>query len=123
MRPGHRQARLARLWAVVLGGCLAAIGCHAPFFEMGARNAAGLKAGVASETSAAAAIDDSGWPGSGNADRPTLPALYHQVRPGETLAHLSATYGVPVARLLQVNGLDAPDGLKPGQSIYIPPSR
>lgn len=45
---------------------------------------------------------------------------YHQVQKGETLRSIAEHYGTTAEKLTQVNGLGAPDNLKPGQRIYIP---
>lgn len=89
-------------------------GCHVPQLHP-ASNAEPLHiggAGLASpeSNSQADAVDEA-------------PALYHQVRPGEELSDIAAAYGMGVPRLLQSNGLDTGAPLKPGQLIYIPPSR
>ena len=41
-------------------------------------------------------------------------------RDGETLSALSARYGVPVAVLVEANGLSSPDALRSGQKVIIP---
>ncbi|MDC0274418.1 LysM peptidoglycan-binding domain-containing protein [Planctomycetaceae bacterium] len=45
---------------------------------------------------------------------------YHQVQKGETLGSIAELYGTTAEKLAQVNGLGAPNDLKPGQRIYIP---
>lgn len=48
------------------------------------------------------------------------PAKYHQIRAGETLDDIAATYGVSADRLREVNGREITDGLKPGENLFIP---
>lgn len=53
----------------------------------------------------------------------TLPApATHRVRAGETLSAISRRYGVPLARLLDVNDLGTDSVIKPGDRIRIPRS-
>lgn len=48
------------------------------------------------------------------------PAMYHQVRAGETLTGIATLYGVTVGQLVKANGFDTAIPVVPGQSIYIP---
>jgi LysM repeat protein len=105
-----------RLTPVLLAGvfCWADTGCNSPRIH-----SAPLAAQAAP---AVGAPDAAGLPPAGGADDATERALYHQVREGETLDDVAGIYGLTASRLLQVNGLDSPNGLKPGQLIYIPRS-
>lgn len=47
-------------------------------------------------------------------------ALYHQVRPGETLSEIARRYGVSYSELAQYNALSDPDRLEIGQQLRIP---
>jgi LysM repeat protein len=48
------------------------------------------------------------------------PALYHLVRPGETLANIASQYRVSVGRIVDANGLDSAGAISAGQRLYIP---
>jgi lipoprotein NlpD len=50
-------------------------------------------------------------------------AVYHRVRPGETLYRISKAYGVPVERLATVNHLRDPSRIDVGQRLLIPGAR
>lgn len=50
-------------------------------------------------------------------------AVYHEVRPGETLYRISKAYAVPVDTLVQVNHLSDPARLEVGQRLKIPGAR
>lgn len=50
-------------------------------------------------------------------------AVYHEVRPGETLYRISKAYGVPVDKLAQVNHLSDASRLEVGQRLKIPGAR
>lgn len=65
-------------------------------------------------------VGDSGWPARPVSADSDQNAQYHEVRTGETLQSLATLYGLTVPQLLNANGLDAADGLKPGQLLYIP---
>lgn len=65
-------------------------------------------------------VGESGWPARLPSADSDANAQYHEVRTGETLQSLSTLYGLTVPQLLNANGLDAADGLKPGQLLYIP---
>jgi LysM repeat protein len=106
-------------------------GCSAPAFDLGRPNGARVVHDPA-VPGAQANGANSGFA----AERGSLPvgralgrsvteekALYHEVRAGETLSHIAAAYGTSVARLVAANGFDNPDGLSPGQLVYIPPKR
>lgn len=51
------------------------------------------------------------------------PARYHEVQQGETLSSIARQYGVSVQEIVEANGLDDPDHIQPGQSLYIPRNR
>ncbi len=46
--------------------------------------------------------------------------VYHSVSKGVTLYRISLTYKIPVAKLMEVNGLASPSALRVGQKIFIP---
>ncbi len=46
--------------------------------------------------------------------------LHHQVKPHETLSHISRHYGIPEILIRQVNHLSINSRLKPGQTLRIP---
>ena len=50
----------------------------------------------------------------------TLPA-YYRVQRGNTLTEIAASYGIPVAAIMQLNGLTNPDDIFAGQILAIPP--
>ena len=50
-------------------------------------------------------------------------AVYHRVRPGETLYRISKAYGVSVERLATVNHLRDPSRIEVGQRLLIPGAR
>jgi len=50
-------------------------------------------------------------------------AVYHEVRPGETLYRISKAYGVSVGKLAQVNHLSDASRLEVGQRLKIPGAR
>jgi lipoprotein NlpD len=50
-------------------------------------------------------------------------AVYHEVRPGETLYRISKAYGVPVDTLAQANHLSDASRLEVGQRLKIPGAR
>lgn len=47
-------------------------------------------------------------------------AVYHRVRPGETLYRISKAYGVPVSELVAANDIDDPSRIEVGQELRIP---
>ncbi|MCX8072974.1 MAG: M23 family metallopeptidase [Candidatus Binatia bacterium] len=47
-------------------------------------------------------------------------SLVYRVRPGDTLSSISARFGVSVAELARVNGLDDPNCIQAGQELRIP---
>ena len=53
---------------------------------------------------------------------PTLELIEYEVRAGDTLGDIAARFGVSVADIMLVNGLDNPDVLSVGQILYIPTS-
>jgi len=50
----------------------------------------------------------------------TLPQ-YYRVQRGNTLTEIAASYGIPVAAIMQLNGLTNPDDIFAGQILAIPP--
>lgn len=46
--------------------------------------------------------------------------VYHQVRPGETLARIGAAYGVPYEEIAAANDLRDPSRIASGQRLWIP---
>ena len=46
--------------------------------------------------------------------------VYHVVTQGVTLYRISQTYKVPIAKLMEANGLSSPSALKVGGKIFIP---
>ena len=62
---------------------------------------------------------------SKTAARPSAPppvnrnAREHKVQPGETLSELADRYGVPVERLVALNGLNKPDELMAGDTLQL----
>jgi len=46
--------------------------------------------------------------------------VYHVVIQGVTLYRISQTYKVPIAKLMEVNGLSSPSAIKVGSKIFIP---
>jgi len=48
---------------------------------------------------------------------------YYEVRQGETLSGIARAHHIPLARLLDSNGLDASSALQPGQLIFLPSAR
>ena len=46
--------------------------------------------------------------------------VYHVVAKGVTLYRLSLTYKVPIAKLMEANGLSSPSAIKVGSKIFIP---
>ncbi len=46
--------------------------------------------------------------------------VYHSVSKGVTLYRISLAYKIPVAKLMEANGLTSPSALKVGQKIFIP---
>jgi hypothetical protein len=117
--PGRsRRIALAGGLALLLAGCNAP-----PFLSSSAPPGRPPASAASSSAESGEAVDGSGWSGSDLRDRTEAPAKYHIVRAGETLSGVAALYGVSAARLLHENGLDAGDGLKPGQWILIPRSR
>jgi peptidoglycan lytic transglycosylase D len=47
---------------------------------------------------------------------------YHEVEAGETLSHIARRYDVPIAAIVDSNGLANPDAIRIGQSLAIPVS-
>lgn len=49
-------------------------------------------------------------------------ALGHaiKVEKGQTLSHISHSYGIPQSELVKINGLNAPYEIRAGQTIYLP---
>ena len=50
----------------------------------------------------------------------TLPQ-YYRVKRGDTLTEIAAAYSIPVAAIMQLNGLTNPDDIFAGQILAIPP--
>jgi len=50
-------------------------------------------------------------------------AVYHRVRPGETLYRISKAYGVSVKRLAEANHLRDPSRIEAGQRLLVPGAR
>lgn len=46
--------------------------------------------------------------------------VYHVVIQGVTLYRISQTYKVPIAKLMEANGLSSPSAIKVGSKIFIP---
>jgi murein DD-endopeptidase MepM/ murein hydrolase activator NlpD len=46
--------------------------------------------------------------------------IYHPVTEGVTLYRISLAYKIPIAKLVEANGLTSPSALKVGQKIFIP---
>jgi murein DD-endopeptidase MepM/ murein hydrolase activator NlpD len=46
--------------------------------------------------------------------------VYHVVSKGVTLYRISQTYKIPIARLMEANGLSSPSAIKVGSKIFIP---
>jgi len=46
--------------------------------------------------------------------------VYHTVTKGVTLYRISQAYQVPIARLMEVNNLSSPSGIRVGQKLFIP---
>ena len=44
----------------------------------------------------------------------------HVVKPGETLSHIAQAYGVSLPAIIRENGLENPNDLKIGQTLFIP---
>ena len=57
-------------------------------------------------------------PRPGKADRQA--GIYHRLKAGQTLSALARIYQVPVAQLMQVNGINDPTSLRAGTRIFIP---
>jgi len=50
-------------------------------------------------------------------------ALYHQVRPGDTLGAIAKKYGVSTQEIVRYNAIRNPDKLEVGQMLRIPPGK
>lgn len=46
--------------------------------------------------------------------------IYHTVTKGVTLYRISQAYKIPLAKLMEVNGLSSPSALRVGQELFIP---
>jgi len=46
--------------------------------------------------------------------------VYHSVGKGVTLYRISLAYKIPIAKILEANGLSSPSALKVGQKLFIP---
>uniref|UniRef100_A0A540VH94 LysM peptidoglycan-binding domain-containing protein n=2 Tax=Litorilinea aerophila TaxID=1204385 RepID=A0A540VH94_9CHLR len=53
---------------------------------------------------------------------PTPEATIHVVQAGDTLSQIAANYGIPLDRLMALNGLDDPDAIYVGQKLRLTPS-
>jgi len=51
---------------------------------------------------------------------PPKKGVYHLVGKGVTLYQISLAYKLPIAKILQANGLSSPSALKAGQKLFIP---
>lgn len=51
---------------------------------------------------------------------PASAASYYTVQPGDTLGGIAYSYGVPVADLIEANGIDNPNLIWAGQELMIP---
>lgn len=51
---------------------------------------------------------------------PPKKGVYHPVGKGVTLYRISLAYKVPIAKILEANGLFSPSALKAGQKLFIP---
>jgi murein DD-endopeptidase MepM/ murein hydrolase activator NlpD len=51
---------------------------------------------------------------------PPKKGVYHPVGKGVTLYRISLAYKVPIAKILEANGLASPSALKVGQKLFIP---
>jgi lipoprotein NlpD len=58
-------------------------------------------------------------PGPSSASPPKK-GVYHPVGKGVTLYRISLAYKVPIAKILEANGLSSPSALKTGQKLFIP---
>ncbi|MDI6755522.1 MAG: LysM peptidoglycan-binding domain-containing protein, partial [Thermodesulfobacteriota bacterium] len=45
--------------------------------------------------------------------------VYHPVERGVTLYRISLAYKIPIAKIMEANGLSSPSALKIGQKIFI----
>lgn len=57
-------------------------------------------------------------PEEGN-DRSLDPSIFHIVSPGDTVTSIAKKYGVPIAQLVKLNGIQNPDIIYPNQSLRI----
>ncbi len=46
--------------------------------------------------------------------------VYHSIGKGVTLYRISLAYKIPIAKILEANGLSSPSALKVGQKVFIP---
>ncbi|MBP1715372.1 MAG: Murein hydrolase activator NlpD precursor [Deltaproteobacteria bacterium] len=51
---------------------------------------------------------------------PPKKGVYHLVARGVTLYQISLAYKIPIAKILEANGLSSPSALKMGQKLFIP---
>jgi lipoprotein NlpD len=56
----------------------------------------------------------------GSCASPPKKGVYHPVGKGVTLYRISLAYKVPIAKILEANGLASPSALKVGQRLFIP---
>jgi hypothetical protein len=118
-----RSAYSCPPWFRILVACgtiLTLAGCNAAPFH--SARSSGTPPPVVKGQTAESTIDDAGWPSSPRSGDADQKAQYHEVRAGDTLSSVAKMYGLTPARLLNSNGLDTGEGLKPGQLLYIPRS-
>jgi len=46
--------------------------------------------------------------------------VYHPISKGVTLYRISQAYGIPIARLMEINRISSPSAIRVGQKIFIP---
>jgi murein DD-endopeptidase MepM/ murein hydrolase activator NlpD len=51
---------------------------------------------------------------------PPKKGIYHPIAKGVTLYQISLAYKIPIAKILEANGLSSPSALKAGQKLFIP---
>ncbi len=49
--------------------------------------------------------------------------IYHKVKPGQTLSSICRMYKADLQEVAEVNGIDNPDEISVGQSVFIPDAR
>jgi LysM repeat protein len=117
--PSPDLGRFHRLWWLPIVLAVAGCAISPSGSNSTARSAKAADVGPA-ET------DSQPWPGDLASDDPTsddpsAQPRYHKARAGESIADIASIYGMTVPELLRFNhGLDPADGLKPGETIYVP---